>query len=265
MKQAIKNFALITLATVICLFLTWFYLRGRALSKPVRPALKHAFLAGEFPAVIAYRGATESAPANSPAALDAAAEMGPKVIIWIDVAPDGSGTPILVRKDRAGAQEALTLAVALARFPERRWILNLSGNREGFAEKIIAAVDGANAGERVLIQSTEDGLLKNLREKKPFWIFGTSQPQLILMKMLASIGLEATAPLKGDVLVAEWTSARAIEQGLDPDVVREAHRRNMRAIVGPVENRETAKKLYDLGVDAVISPTPSTLVDQAAR
>lgn len=304
MNSAIKNFALVSLAVLLSLVLVWFYLRGKALSETPPTPHPSVFLNGApsgGPEVIAYRGGSGERPENTWLAFDHAASLSPHLILWADIRPtkdgvlvafygkelatttSGSGwvgytdfadiaklNPAVKFQNEEGQfpyrdvqTQIPTLKELLERYPQHRFILNFSDYKPGIETRIIAVIDEAKAGSRVLIQSEESGLLKDLREKKPEWLFGTSQAQIIQMRMLEAVGLEALAPLKGDVYITEVSKGRRVL--LSPAVIKEIKRRHMKIFAGPVDSREEALRLHDLGVDGIIATQPSELAEEPIR
>ena len=268
MVAALRNFAILTFSVLFCLFLVGVYINYKALAEPLKTPYSHPFLQTPSSRFIAYRGDSSHNPGNSIEALDEAARRGPDTVLWIDIHPKDDGSLAALVNGPNGKSDGATLKDLLAKYHDQKLILNISGNKPGVIEALIDAVDGAHASERVLVQSPEEGLLRDLREKEPTWIFGTSQAQTTRMKMLASLYLAPTAPIKGDVYVLEWeTSGDASSDGQDRDVddsiVEEVHRRNLKIYIGPVSDPAKAKAFLNRGIDAVMVPRP--LSNEAAR
>lgn len=299
MKNALKSFFGITVLVLIGSCLTWFYLKGRALSQAIQPPPSHPFLTRQpthLPFWIAYQGSSADLPPNTFAAFDAAAAIDPHLILWVDVRFTKDGTLVAFsEQDLAsttngtgwvsytGIGEVETLDAGakfrsaagdfpfrgkglripklkdvLERYPGRRLVLNFRDYRPGIDDRIITLIDEAKAGDRVLIQSEQDGILKDLREKRPLWLFGTSQARVTQLRMLTALGLEAMAPLKGDVYVSEVR--RGGNELLDDSVITEIHRRRMKILVGPVDDRAEAEALLARGVDGIITRRPVELM-----
>lgn len=299
MRDAFKNFTLITVAVLICLVLAWFYMRGKALSEPLQEPVKHPFLnqpvAGE-PYLIAYGGGAGERPENTFLAFDHAASLDPNIILWADVRPAGDGSLVVFRdaelasttdgngwigytdpkpltalnaaakfKDESGQNPYLnagakipTLRELLERYPKHRFVLDFHDYREGYDAKIIEAIDAAKAGDRILVQSAEDGVLKALREKKPEWLFGTSQARAVQLKMLSSIGLEPMAPLKGDVFVTDLKINH--NEMLNNTMIAELKRRRMPIFAGPADTGDAARALLSRGVVGIITNRPESVL-----
>lgn len=262
---------------------------------PAQPQAFMKDVSPEHPLIIAKGGGGGERPPNTLIAFDHAAALDPRLVFWADIRPTRDGVLVAYReqsleaatngrgwisftdysaitnldaaytwKDATGATpyrgqgaRISTLKELLARYPDRRFVLNFRDYKPGLDDKIIAVIDEAKAGGRVLIQSEQNGLLKDLREKKPEWLFGTSYAQVTQLMLLLPLGLEAYAPIKGDVYV---TSVERNGRELVSDaVIAEIHRRQMKILAGPVSADE-ALILQEKGVDGIITDDPSALM-----
>lgn len=247
------------------------------------------------PAVVAYQGSSLLAPPNSMEAFEAAAKLSEKVILWMDVRPtmdrelvalesadlshttekqawlqlsnwkdiesldagftfstDGSTFPF-----RGKGLRIQKMSEVLAKFPSHFFVLNFRDYKEGLAEKIIKEIDDAKAGDRVLIASPEDGILRDLRELKAMWIFGTSQAQVTRMYMLQEFGLEAAVKVRGDVFVAPVAQG-AERFRLTDQLMRELKRRKL-LVLAP-QNEKLAE-----GPDGIVTREPEKLIAPRAE
>ena len=247
---------------------------------------------------IAYRGIKEF-PENTLLGFDEAVAVNADAVLWADVRPSADNELFLYRdielsklteghgwigytpaseirklnagfkyKDKDGANPFLqkkvsipTLAEFLSRYPKRRLILNFCDNRPGLQEKIIDVVDRFHAGDRVLIQSDQEGLLKDLREKKPEWLFGSSLIRSTQLRMLASVGLASVAPLKGDVYVTEVQVSG--NNMLTEPMLKELLRRKLVVFAGPVNDQPQARKLIQSGVSGLMTEVREILQSPA--
>ncbi len=264
MRSAFQSFIFATLVTLIVVAGGWFYLRARGLSEPIRPPLEHGFLKGPAFYVIA------APPPDDPKAVEFLSEVSKRskdIVLWINLQAKQS-RKLLLHTSATDPNQGLTLSEVLTRFPDHRLVLNFSGNHEGMFEEIMKTVDDAKAGDRVLIQSPEDGLLRDLRDKKPLWLYGTSDAQIVRLKMLSALGLAATATLRGDVMILGQTGAGRLQPKVAPmdyvDTIQEAHRRRMKIFI-PENEKEKAVQLRNLGADGVITSKPFDLLDQETR
>ncbi len=311
MLASLRQFLLVTFGILICLFFAWFVLTEYGESKILQEPMEHPFLLGitsETPAIISYSG-DASFPVNTIEGFEAALAKNPKAMLWADVRPasdgtlmlfretdfalttDGQGwvdytTPSEIAKLNAGFQfrdaegnfpfrkhsiHIPTLVEFLRKFPTQKMILNFLNNRPGLDEKIKEAIDIEKASSRVLIQSPEEGLMRDLRNQKPDWIFGMSRARNTQLKMLASIGLGSLAALSGDIYISEYGIGRGTLQrsGTSSDsnvtphstvnimfsenIRAELLRRKLPFMIGPIQDKSLAESLVHDGASGIIT------------
>lgn len=253
---------------------------------------------------IAHRGGWLDAPENTIAAIEKAAHLGPNVVLWIDVRPTRDGELVLMRDRELSTttdgrgwvamktfEEIRELNAAanfvdgegknpysskrlvvprlrdvLQTFPDRRFILSFRGNQPDLIDDIVKVIRETKASDRVLITSPEDRLLHDLHEREPTWAYGTSLMQMTVLKMLATIGLESMAPIKGDVAILEpEDQARGSLFTLSTAAIDELHRRRRLIISGPATNAAEAEAFFRSGIDAVLLARPSATINAATR
>lgn len=259
MPSSIKSFLILTWVSLICVFIGWSYARHSGLDKPIKPPLQHPFLHAGF-TVIARQ--ENSWSAKDPWSFyEAQKTYSPELVLWFDIRPRLDGKLVVARKD-AESGTAFSIDEIFTRFPDHRLILNFHANRPGAVESLAASLEKAGAVNRVLIQSPEDGFLKDAREAKPIWIFGTSMAQVTRLIMLSSIGLESQSPIRGDVVIVDDSAAM---RRIDDTAIREAHRRLLRIFAGPAQSREEILKLRTKGIDGVITERPEETLDLIAK
>lgn len=270
---------------------------SKHVKEPLGHSFLQAF-PSEKPLLVAHRGGWAEAPENTIEAFDRAHRLDSNLVFWVDVRPTRDSTLVAFReRDLSHSTEGKgwigytpdtqveqldagfkfrdekgeypfrgkglripKLAELLARYPERRWILNFHDYRPGMAEKVVELVENAKAGDRSLIASPEDGFLRDMREKKPMWLFGTSQAQGTRLKMLDSIGLAPVVTLLGDVFVLESAMRRPSLYEVSDSIVAEIHRRKMKLIIGPVSDHEDLRSLTDRGIDGVLLAAPTKVL-----
>lgn len=117
--------------------------------------------------------------------------------------------------------------------------------------------------QRLLLQSETDVILRTIKDKRPKWLFGASQADLMRLLSFESIGLAPVIGFRGDVLVTSLTVAGrpALNQG----VVDEIHRRQKQVYIGPLEDGSEYDAARQFSPDALILSSPElfhTLSDQ---
>lgn len=259
MLSALKNLAIVTAICLMCLVGAWIYLRNSSLAQPVKRAHEHPFLQSQFPATVAYGAVAATAFPNRNVDFENWPKLPKSVIVWLPVSLNQAGELQVL----GSSGDAKSFAEAVGLFPDRRMILSFLENRPGTAPKILKEVDAAQIEERALIHSPIDGTLRELREKRPRWLFGTSLALSTRLKMMASIGLESAVPIDNDILVIEQLPKRLSEASAE--IVAEAHRRNLKVIAGPVDTADEANTLFERKVDGVMVTAPSVLSADPAQ
>jgi glycerophosphoryl diester phosphodiesterase len=245
--------------------------------------------------VIAYRGDSAHFPENTLPAFDAAAAVDPNVILWADVRITSDLVPVIFHEGelasttngqgwlrmthwsdiakldpgfqfqstpgvfpfRAKGLQIPTLKNLLTRFPKTRFILNFMEYTPGLDEEIDTLLTQLKAGSRVIVQSEQDGFLRDMRARESMWVYGSSRAQITQFMMLLPFGLAPVAPLKADIYITDEH-----HKGLDlvdDDVINEVHRRGLKVFAGPVNSADAARRLRSQGVDGIISKDPASL------
>ena len=291
MLASIRQLILVTIGIILCIFVTWFLLLEYGESKVLQEPTKHPFLTellNNRPAIVCYAGDAEF-PDNTLEGFAAALEKNPNAILWADVRPAADGTLMLFRetdfalttdghgwvdyteprdiaklnagyffKDTTGQLKFRdhplripTLVEFLRRFPKQKLVLNFLNNRPGLDEKITSLIDQEKASARILIQSPEEGLLRDLRQEKPDWLFGASRARNTQLKMLASVGLASLASFGGDLYVSEYQIGQNIM--FNDEIRSELQRRKLPFIIGPIQDKSLAQSLIQSGARGIIT------------
>lgn len=252
-----------SLMILISVFLFWAFIRNYASQQPIRPPHSHPFLGQHTHDVVAYRVRPEAGTAAADH-YEKLAKLAPQLILWIDIRPRLDGTLVVAEETTEAENPGAPLAAdVIGRLPQNRMIVNFRGNRPGLVEAAAKLIDEAKASDRILIQSPEDGFLKDLREKKPLWLYGTSLAQVTQATMLASIGLEGLAPFRGDVVVMEASEREHLMDRLSDSLIQEIHRRKLKIFVVLNEsddNAEGASKAWRRDIDGLLTRHPERIL-----
>ncbi len=298
MKPALRSFVLITAVALMSVFVIWGYLRAKGALAPLHRPLKNSFTqdtAHPGPDVVSYHALGDKGLSGSRLERFAQlAQLSDKLVFWLDIHIDEKGNllvdepPTTTGSSQApqtdglvcstgdagnhnatcGAtpaetDEPLRLSDVLTQLRKHRLILSFFGHQPGLLEVIIRDLATNPAMDRALIQSPEDGMLKDLREAQPLWLYGSSQAQVTRLIMLASLGLEMSAPLKGDVFVMTSQDPEAHElERLSDSIIHEIHRREMKIYAGPAEASQI-NTFAQRGIDGVLTSQPKEYLDSA--
>ena len=280
MKLPIKSFLIATFSVLFCLATAWMYLKSKANTQlPPRPVRTTFFESSEKFMVV--RVATEMSP-------DEIKKLSPETVVWVDTQVSKDGEVIVLAQHELTnpnynpTSSDRTPDVQLAKLPvrymnwtdvekiqptakrleqlfddqhARRWVINVVDYSPGFDQIFSDFISKKNAGERIILQSEQDGPLSDLRKLQPMWLYGTSRAQIVQTLWLTTLGLEALAPLKGDVLITQLHASRINQNAVlaTPDLIVEAKRRSMKVLIGPAL-RDEFEEIRKLGVDGVITP-----------
>jgi hypothetical protein len=268
MIQAVRNLLLVTLLIAAIGIMGWVFMRHSDSVRENKIPHDHAFLRNHEHDVVAYRLPVATGQKfYDPDHLRSYMDLPEEVVIWLEVRVRLDGTLVAANDQReaSAAPELRDVIGKLTQQSSRRLIINLRGHRAGVHESLAKIIDDATAGERVLIQSPEDGFLKDLREAKPLWLFGTSLPQVTRMILFSSMGLVTLAQLRGDVLVIESPAKEHLLSRITADMIAEAHRRKIKIYAGPVATEEQALQLWNRGIDSVLTSRPDKVLKSRPR
>ncbi len=234
------------LLVIISVFVAWFYLSNKGLSRPHIAFQDGFFGAKESQLLIALRGESFEFPEDSLPAFEAAAALDPQVILWADVMLSKDGVPVVTRHQdlaiygvensfvpllnfeqiqkvdsgysyqnqkqehpfRGKALHILELSQLLKKFPKHRFIINLADDSTGMEQQLVKALEYNDQTKRFIITSERDKVLKETRKLAPMLLYGASTPQLTQLMILANVFLASIAPLDSDLLIVENTSER---------------------------------------------------------
>ncbi len=287
MNRSLSSVFVVVASLFAAFALTWFYLRTKAESKPLKTPFEHAFLAkahgdgqkllilrADSPAEAATLMKTDGKPND-------ALKKSFATALWLDVRLGGEnqlvvssgetlpsglakGKPIEIASRRECEQAGLFhLEDFYAEIKNRLVILNLISRRPGLSKKILEIWGDEKPLElsSILIQSESDGNLKELRQGEPRGLYGSSQATLIQIEILSTLGLDGLMDLKADVLVSAIEEIRdgKFVARLRSATLREAHRRKLKRYAGPTRTTEAAQELLNAGYDGVIFETLEVL------
>ena len=286
MKQVVVRFLLLVVAVTIASSFVWLYLIQNGLQKTPM-ALDHPFLkGGQNQEWIAFRGLSRDFPENSMPAFSAAVQAFEKAILWVDVQATADGQVVALAQPQTAATtghqgliglmdwtevqkldagysfrdakgdypfrdkgiKVPRLQDLLAQFPNQRFVVHVVDYRPGLDKRLAEVIESGHAADRVLLHSENDGILRDLREQHPVWLFGTSQTQLT---QLLSLKLGPVAPLRGDVMIAPpfWNRTPFLTEAM----CAEAHRRHLKVFAGPLLTEADSEASQSLPIDGFIS------------
>lgn len=130
--------------------------------------------------------------------------------------------------------EAKPLADFVSQFPKQRFVVNVIDNQYDIHEILTKELKDFSPEKRIIVQSETDVILKSVKDKEPFWLFGTSLPELTRLITFSSIGLHPAISVRGDVMISPL---RIHERNfINEQVLSEMKRRLKKVLIGPVKN-----------------------------
>ena len=252
-----------------------------------------------MPRVVAHRGDSANWPENTLEAFISGVRMGIDVIetdvhlskdghvvIWHDPTlernTDGSGTleshtlaelrqydaGYTFTKDggrtfpfRGRGIRICTLDEALEACPGQRFNIDLKSQEEDIVERYLGVINDCDAADRVCTASFHLGNLKKLRRIAPHMLTSVSTLEVIPLLLRQKTHLLPRAfgrRIIFQVPVSQWGIKIITEK-----FVRDMHSRDAVVMVWTINDSETMKKLFSIGVDTVMTDDPRLLIKTA--
>lgn len=221
--------------------------------------------------VLAHRGASENWPENSLAAFKAMAGLGVDGV-ELDVQVTADGIPVVAHDTSIGGQPIDTLEYdgirelqgelsedvriptldEVLRVVPNHLLVNIELKSEHPHPMLLAAINGAHSRHRIVVTSFNSAPLIALRNTAPEIRTGLVSG-IHVADLLARVR-EALA----DVVSIYWKLAT-------PELVRLMHDNGVAVYVWTVNDEEDARRVLGLGVDAIITDEPGTIVPLVQR
>lgn len=225
------------------------------------PVYEHAFFSGPAPIVIVK--------ADTLSKVQEALKLKSDVVIWADVRLSSDKVPFILPavRDRefidkkAAEQKANPTAKIMTggklseytweqinefykdtpalkefyeQFPDTRFVLNIIDNVHDVHTSVVSAIETLKPNPRTLIQSDALVIMTTIKELKPEWVYGTSQPDIMRLLSFDSMWILPSTQFKGDVFIAPFKIMK--RPAFNDDIIVEMRRRNKRIFLGPIEN-----------------------------
>lgn len=146
----------------------------------------------------------------------------------------------------------------LAEFPEMRLNVEIKADSPGIERAVLQEIRRAGAGDRVLVASHEDSVIRRFREVSGGEIeTAASVREVVRFYALSVLRLEGLVNPPYDAL-----QIPVRRRGLtlaSPRFIEAAHSRGVRVDVWTIDEAREMRRLLDLGADAVITNQPAEL------
>ncbi len=146
--------------------------------------------------------------------------------------------------------ELIPLENVVDAFPSTQFVFNILTNETDVHKEIVKFVDTKKLGDRVLINSPIDIVIKAVKEQKPMWVYGTSISEATRVKSFSTLNLESAISVRGDVFIAPVSYLN--RPLVDESLVTEMKRRKKYVFIGPVQNEDERKTAEELKPDGII-------------
>ncbi len=172
--------------------------------------------------------------------LDLASTEDGQVVVAKKVWP-AKAKPLRFSKYEEIKNDVILLADVKNKLIGKKYIFNLSENAQ--AGHIIF-FDGMKAlgfekGDQFIVTSPYEGIAKALKELAPSLLFGSTQPEILKIAAMKSMGLIEALNLRADFIIHPLKIKN--QKFYDEDLIEELRRRHKYFIVGPVSDPELAE------------------------
>ena len=158
-----------------------------------------------------------------------------------------------------GARAGLpTLDAVLARYPEARCIIEMKGERPELAPAVVAAVRSADAEERVCLGSFSTAVLAAARAAAPQIATSASREEALRALQRSWIGLSPGRAVPYRALQVPETAGRLTV--VSRRFLRAVHRAGCAVQVWTLNEEADMRRLFDWGVDGIITDRPDLAV-----
>lgn len=153
----------------------------------------------------------------------------------------------------------LTLEEIFRAFPDKKMVIEMKSEEEILPRKLGELIKRYGKEEEVVIASFHSEPMDRFRTLFPE--IATSAPEKEIRKfiILHKIGLGFLyRPLAESFQVPERSAGIHI---LTPSFIEEAHSKNLKIEVWTINEREDMERIYEMGVDGIMTDRPSVLID----
>ncbi|MBK5200162.1 MAG: glycerophosphodiester phosphodiesterase [Spirochaetaceae bacterium] len=254
-----------------------------------------------MPRVVAHRGDSKHFPENTLPAFLSAVKMGIDIvetdvhltsdniiIIWHDNSlernTDGSGTieehtyQELLKYDagysfshdggitfpfRGKGIKLCTLEEALLECPNQRFNIDLKTKQSGIVEEFVRIIRKHKAESRVCCASFRLTNLKAIRKIAPDILTSITTIEVLSLLLKQKFHILPKILAHGRKIIFQVPVAQYGLKIITPSFVKEMHKRNAVIMVWTINEEKEMRRLFELGVDAVMTDDPTTVIKVA--
>lgn len=146
----------------------------------------------------------------------------------------------------------------LKKFPEARFILNITDNSEDIQIQVAQVLESEKSTERIMIQSDFNNVINSLKDLQPRMVYGSTPSDTMRLKSFQSVGILTAAPFKGDIYLAPLKLMQ--RSSINEGIAQELLRRFKKIIIGPLDKPEEAEQALSLGAQGLYTEKPEWLL-----
>jgi glycerophosphoryl diester phosphodiesterase len=234
----------------------------------------HSFFAASRPLVFAHRGGAALARENTIEAFDNGMALGADGI-ELDVRLSRDGVPVVHHdrtldrmtalrglvaacdSDELGRAGVPTLASVLARYGDARVIIELKGTDVSLAAAVVDVIRRWRAEDRVCVGGFSLRMMRSVRGLAPSLATSAAREEVRWALYRSWCRWPLSSARYQGYQIPEWAGATRV---VSRRFVADAHAAGLGVQVWTIDTEEDARRLLDLGVDALITDRPDRIV-----
>jgi glycerophosphoryl diester phosphodiesterase len=242
--------------------------------KSILSQMLHPFFAASRPLVFAHRGGAALARENTIEAFDNGMALGADGL-ELDVRLSRDGVPVAHHDRTLDRTTALrgplaahdadelaragvpSLASVLERYRAARLIVELKGTDLALGHAVVAAIRRARAEDRVCLGGFGLKMMRSVRALAPSVATSAAREEVRWALYRSWCRWPVSAVRYQGYQIPEWAGRTRV---VSRRFVMDAHAAGLGVQVWTIDTEEDARRLFDLGVDAVITDRPDRIV-----
>jgi len=138
----------------------------------------------------------------------------------------------------------------VSKYPAQRFVLNVLDNVESVHKWLTESTRGLSGEKRFLLQSDYNVVMSSIKELEPFWLYGSSQADLMRFLTFDSMWILPAVPFKGDVFVSPFKLMK--RPAFNEKILAEVRRRNKKIVLGPATDKSEYDDASRLKADGIM-------------
>lgn len=150
--------------------------------------------------------------------------------------------------------DVLVLSEHVETLRSRKVILNIFENTQAIHEIFLYNLEqmGLAKGENLIITSPYEAPLKALKNIAPALLYGSTQPEILKIVAMRSMGFLEAVTLRADVIIHPLKLRQ--EDFFSADLLAELQRRHKKIIVGPITSADVDRALAIQPFGVIVNP-----------